>query len=149
MGDPVTLAWVSLAVAGAGTAAGIKQSKDAADAREKAQEEANAQADGKAAQQSRKEARQDRIRRAKILQGAENTGTTSSSGAVGAISSINTQGAATAGFNEGQRQLAKNASGFLQDAADSETKAQTAGAVGSFGASIFAQTGGFATIFNK
>lgn len=131
----------------------------AAEEGRKSQSEVKALNAQKAAGERRQQVREERVRRAKVEQGASNTGVSESSGEAGAISGLATQLGANIGTNLGQLQGANAISGFNQAAADFNTSAQNsmsdaAGAQNLFAlsGSIFNAAGGVGaikTIFNS
>ena len=88
------------------------------------QEASNAQ---QAAMESRQQIREERVRRAKILQGAQNTGTAMSSGEFGSIGSLSTNLSSNIGANRGALMRGQEISAFNQNAADFNLAAQNAG----------------------
>lgn len=126
------------------------RAEDAADAQRKAQSEQKAQNAQRAAMEQRQQIREERVRRAQILQQAENTGTTGSSGVLGATSNLSTNLSSNLGQNQALFSSAGRISDFNQQAADAQTgmlqaqnQGQMWGQVSSFGKSIFSQAGGF------
>ena len=123
----VTALYVAFA---ASTVYSIDQSEKARSSRNKAadkQKEAQAEQKASMAQQAaaerRSKIREERVRRARILQAGENTGTAGGSAEFGAMSGLATDLSANLGFNLGQLQSANNRSNLLQDAADFSTAA--------------------------
>lgn len=90
----------------------------AADKQKQAQQEQKAQLAQQAAAERRTKIREERVRRARILQAGQNTGTAGSSGEFGAMSGLATDLSSNLGFNLGQLQSANNRSDLLQGAAD-------------------------------
>lgn len=139
-----------------GAVEGIKARNDAKDAAGRAAEEQRKaraeQAAGNAATaaaEKRQQIREERVRRARILQGAENTGVEGSSGEMGAIGSLSTQLGANLGFNLGAIQRAENIGVFNQNAANAGTdlqnaqiNASNADSLFGIGASLFSKAGG-------
>lgn len=135
---------------------GIQSRKEAAanyasqaDEQRKAQGEQKALNFQQQAQERRNQVREERVRRAKLLQASENGGTADSSGEYGAMGSLATQLSSNLGINAGRAQAGANIGGYLQNAADFGTAAQQAvmGAqnwdqIGSFAGSIFSAAGG-------
>lgn len=120
---------------------------------EKSIQEQKAMNEQKAAEERRQQIREDRVRRAKIMQASENTGTAGSSGEVGAMNSLTTQLNTNIGSNQGSLMHMENINGYNQMAADWNQKSQEAlykaqESNALFGASmsIFNATGG-QTIF--
>lgn len=131
-------------VAAAGSAYQANQSrKDAAGERAKAENVNRAQRAQEAAQERRKLVREERVKRARILQAGANTGTEDSSGEYGALGGMATQLSSNLGFNAGTIARGRQASGFLQNAFDNEQDAQRWDSIGSVSSSIFSAAGGF------
>jgi len=80
----------------------------------------------KQAQEQRQMIREERVRRAQLLQMSENTGTTGGSGESGAISGMGTQLANNLGINQGLAEAGKRIGGYAQNAADFGFAAQSA-----------------------
>lgn len=119
----------------------------------KARNEERAQNYQQMAAERRSQVREERVRRARILQGAENSGSSGSSGEAGAIGGMATQLQANIGMNLGRAQSGNLISGYLQNAADFNTsaqqsgyKAQNADALFSLSQSIFGAAGGGAGV---
>src|SRR5574341_325386 len=98
----------------------------------------------KAAQEQRQQIREERIRRARILQASENTGVSESSGQVGAVSGLSTQLQTNLGFNEGMISSANRITEFQQNAADALGEADRWKQIGSLSQSIFSAAGTYA-----
>ena len=126
------------------TAYSIQQQQEARAEQKKAQKEQGAANAERAAAERRQQIREERIRRAQLEQSAANTGTTASSGAMGATGGLNTTLASNIGFNLAQVTHANNISTFNQRAASNMGKAQTAEQLGSLATSIFALSAGAA-----
>lgn len=125
----------------------------AADEQTKARQEQQAQNSAQAAAERRAQLREERIRRARILQASANTGVIGSSGEMGAGANLSTQLASNVGFNKGALQSANNISAYNQSAADFMNSAQNSmneanqwGQIGGLGMSIFQSAGGFNTL---
>lgn len=153
----VEIAAASLAVTAFGTAKSIESQKDArrdarraADEQRKIQQEqvaSNAQA---AAQERRQQIREERVRRAKIIQASMNTGVSGGSGEAGAVSGLATNLSSNLGANLGAIERGQRTSIFAQNAADfsfsAQQNSQRAGAWAQYagmGMSIFSAAGGF------
>lgn len=80
-----------------------------------------------AAMEARQQIREERVRRARVLQSAQNTGTAFSSGEFGALGSLSTGLSANMGANRGALQRGQQISLFQQNAADLNLDAQFAG----------------------
>lgn len=128
------LSGTTLAVAGAAAVSTIAsvsaqkdakgRARDAAASEDRARAEQKALAAGKAMNEQRQQIREERVRRARILQSAENTGVSESSGEAGAVGSLSTNLGTNLGFNAGALASAGRQGFFLQDAANSSRAAQ-------------------------
>lgn len=150
MGTGLEIAFYAL-VAGATVYSVDQQEKGrsaankAADRQKEAQQEQKAAQAQQAAQERRQQIREERVRRARILQAGENTGSESSSGEMGALGSLSTQLGANIGFNLGQISSAGRRSDLLQAGADFMTQSRgflTNAQYGQQAASIFGTLGG-------
>mgnify|MGYP003404086432 FL=1 len=92
----------------------------------KIRSEQKAENDASAANERRKQVREERIRRARIQQASQNTGTAGSSGEIGAVGGLSTTLSDNIGSNLGSLQRANNISIFAQNAADFDLKRQSA-----------------------
>ena len=133
--DPLTMAVVATMVVSTGVS--IKQQQEARGEQKKAQREQGAANAERAAAERRQQIREERIRRAQIEQAAANTGTTSSSGAMGATGGLSSTLASNLGFNLSQVTHAGNVSVFNQKSASALGKAQMAEQIGILSTSIF------------
>lgn len=79
---------ISLAVSAAGTIAGAVQARKASKARKRAQAISTAQGQIEDRVQRRRAAKQERLRRARLVQSSENAGAATSSGFIGAGSAL-------------------------------------------------------------
>src|SRR5690606_1636712 len=98
---------------------------------------------------------EERVRRARILQSAENTGVEGSSGEIGALGALSTNLGANLGFNASRLASSNRISAASQAAADYTSDANQNlananmwGQVSNFGSSIFNTAGGF-NVFNR
>ncbi len=147
---------IATAAVGVATAAyGASQQRDAArsarqdairgrNAQENAQGEQKAQAAAQQAEARRAQIREERVRRARILQSAENTGATDSSGAMGATAGLSTNLQSNLGRQAGAALSGERQSASLQQAADFDfsrqaqmTRSNTFGTVAQVGFNIF------------
>lgn len=154
------IAVASAFIGGVSAYNGIQSRKEAAsnysqqaDEQRKAQGEQKALSFQQQAQERRNQIREERVRRAKLMQASENSGTAGSSGESGALGSLSTQLSNNLGINAARAQAGANIGGYLQNAADFGTAAQnaiagaqTADAIGGFAGSIFSASGGYGTI---
>lgn len=163
MAAATTLAWVGLAVAAGGTALNYTQQrraqaaqKRAADDQRKGNAVQSAQQGQQAAQERRQQIREERIKRASILNSSENSGASGSSGEMGATGGMATQLGANLGANGSSILAGQQITGFaqssannMQSAASSQGRAQMFGQVAGIGSSMFGSAGGWQTIFGK
>ena len=160
MGFLIAAAIIGGTVAVAGTVNADKARKEAAESGRKAEAEGKKiQAEGKAnnaaqaAAERRSQIREERVRRARIMQSSENTGVDSSSGEAGALGSLATGLGSNIGSNLGRIASANRVSEYNQniatfqgDAQNSLFKAQKYDSMASLGSSIFSAAGGFGTL---
>jgi hypothetical protein len=140
----------------AASAYGMKRQQDAMQAARKDQKKASdvsaAETAAQRQQNIRDQVRQDRIRRAQIISDSANTGTTASSGEIGAVSSIGTQVASNVGsINRGANSQA-GYNNYMQGAANAQGSAQTWQAITgltSSAAGFAMNTRGFQSDFNR
>lgn len=109
-----------------------KEAKKAARAQEGIRNEENARNKSQQMVERRQQLREERIKRARVLQASQNTGTAASSGETGAISSLGTQLGSNLGFNQSMVRSGERMSIFAQQAADAQTRQGSAAALGSF-----------------
>jgi hypothetical protein len=121
---------VALGLMAVSTVAGIQQNHQAAKEQKKAREGQEGMQRGQQIEERRRAIREERIRRARILQQGENTGSDGSSGEYGALSSMATQLSSGIGYSEGRADQASQISKNLQNAADYSANAQNIGLVG-------------------
>jgi hypothetical protein len=121
-----------------------KNNARSADAQRKGQAEQAAGNAAQAASERRKQVREERVRRARIMQSSEASGTVGSSGETGGIGSLSTQLGANLGTNAGAIQRSVAIGDFSQQAADfsfqaqqSMGEAQKFQQLGQLGSSIF------------
>ena len=119
------------------------------------QAEQRAEQAARAAGERRQQIREERVKRSRIMQSSQNTGTGGSSGEAGALSSLSTQFGSNIGFNLGAKQTADSITGLNQEIADvsgayqqQASEPNNYGLVSQAGSSIFAASGGFNTLKN-
>lgn len=148
------VALISAVIGGVGTVASLKAQADSrssaaasADMQRRSQSEQKASTAAQQANDKRAQIREERVRRARILQSSENTGTDGSSGEAGAVGSIATQFFGNLGTGLGNAQTASNISNFQQSAANfnysTQKSQQEAGMfqqLGGLGSNIFQAT---------
>ena len=152
------IAGAAVAVYGASQQASARrEARDAAESSARKQDQIRAEQKaaqmGQAANEQRQQIREERVRRARIMQSAENTGSAESSGELGAIGVLSTNLSSNLGFNAGSVARGNRVSGLAQDAANLNFAGQAAaseaanmGQLASFGGSIFNAAGGFGGI---
>lgn len=120
----------------------------------KAREEQKAAQAAQSAAERRTQIREERVKRARLLQSGVNSGVTGSSGEAGASGGLSTQLNTNIGFNLGQQQAASNISDAGQNAADFLSSANSHivdanqwGQIGALSMNIFDRAGGFNSIF--
>jgi|LakMenEpi03Aug12_release.lakeMendotaPanAssembly.Ray.scaffolds.fasta_scaffold01034_67 hypothetical protein len=132
-----------------------RQQQEAATAEQrKARDEQKAAQAAQSAAERRTQIREERVKRARLLQSGVNSGVTGSSGEAGASGGLSTQLGTNIGFNLGQGQAASNISDAGQNAADflSSARSHTVdanqwGSIGALSMNIFEKSGGFNSIF--
>lgn len=137
-----------------------QQQSNARDARNAARSSADLQRQARAQQQAqnaqqqaearRAQVREERVRRARIIQSAENSGVSESSGALGAQGALSTnlssnlgQQAGAALSGEKQSNLLQGAADFNYSSQDKMAKSNLYGRVGQMGFNIFQKSIGF------
>lgn len=133
----VAVAVVSLAVTAAAAYEQSRQSKAAAKDRKEAAAVSQAEQAAQQNQNRRQQIREERVRRATILQSSQNTGVSASSGELGATSAL---GSLISGNLAGMNRQSRSAAGIgaaNQSAADADLKGAQWGAIGNFAGSIF------------
>lgn len=130
-----------IAVAVVSTAVSIDQGNKSRKAQEKARQEQRAQTAEESAKERRQQIREERVRRARMLQSAENSGVADSSGEVGALASLSTGLSENLGFSLNSEARGNAISDAQQNAANAAGRAQTSQAIGSLATSIFGQLG--------
>lgn len=152
-----TIAMVGLAVTAVGTAYNIysqsqaqNAAEDAANEQRKASAWDSARQTQQASAERRQQAREERIKRATILNQAANTGTNASSGATGAVMGMGSQLSSNMGTNQSMINSGQMITGFNQRAADFATsagnwnnQAQLGGQFASLGTGLFQGVGGW------
>lgn len=152
-----TIALVGLAVSGVGMIAqniqankSYRLQQEAAQEQQKAGAQQSAQNAQSAALERRQQVREERVRRAQILNQAELTGTSGGSGEAGAIGGMSQQLGSNMGVNQSSILRGQSISGFLQNSANLQTAAQRSqnigqmwGQIGQLGGTAFAQAGGW------
>ena len=139
--DPITLTAVAVGVGAASTIHSIQQQKKSAKNQKKAQQAQQRIQEVKAARERRKQVREAQVAQAQVEAGAQASGVTQTSAAVGGAGSIQTQLGSNLSFLDQVGELTQQTSIFNQRAASASSRAATSQAVaglGLQGASIFA-----------
>lgn len=148
----VTGTLIALGVAAGATAYSMQQAENAEDAQyeaaqeqKKAMQSQRAQNESQAMTERRRQLREERVKRARILATSQASGATASSGEVGALGSLSTELSSNLGFNAGALSNASDISIFNQKAADFTSEANKLGAE----SQMWGQVASFATSFAK
>lgn len=120
----------SLAVVATATAYNAYETRQASKEQDKVRAEQKAGNKAESMRERRMQIREERIRRAALLQSSEASGTTGSSGEIGSLGALATNLSSNVGMNLGRLQTADNISIFQQNAADHLNRGQTAQAIG-------------------
>lgn len=142
-----TSTYVAIAAVAASAAAGYeqrRQSKAAAKDQEEAAKTSQAEEMARQNETRRQQIREERIRRATIMQQSANTGVSASSGEIGAVSALGTQTAVNQASLSRQAMTAQDITNESQQAAQHELKGQEAAAIGSIAGSIFSYAAPYA-----
>ena len=137
----MSVAAAVVAVIGLGVS--VKSQADASKARKEGQAIQSAAQLNEDVAARRRAAREERIRRAQVMQAAENTGAGGSSKEIGAISSISQQTAAGISRQSGQQATAQGLGQVNQNLADAQTTQAIGGAMQQISGLIFSETGGW------
>lgn len=129
--DPISIALIGVAISAVSAGVGIvgniaaaNSSASAAAAQKNANAVTNAQAQVNQINSRRQAVREDRIRRAKILQASTNTGTNNSSGALGAVGDLTTNLADSNASSLGITNSNNAINSYNQQAQDFQSQAQ-------------------------
>ena len=131
------IAAAAVAVAAGSAYQANAQAKDAASERKKAGKVSQAEQQAKANEGRRQQIREERVRRASILQSSENTGVTASSGQLGSISALGSQVGGNVSSLNRQAESANAISGYNQSAANLDYKAGQTQQIGNFAGTVF------------
>jgi hypothetical protein len=138
---------IGAGVSAVGTIASISSSKKASKEQKRAQQLQQKRADISAQRERYQAVREARIRRGSLEAAAARTGTTATSGFAGGRAAIESGFAGNVAYSQQQQNLAGQVSQANISAADYQSQAATFGAIGGIGSTIFADAGGFKTIF--
>lgn len=131
---------IAAAALAATAAAGYEQrqqAKKAAKEQKEARAIAGAEQSAQQMEGRRQQLREERVRRAQILQASENTGVTASSGALGSVSALGTSTGANVASLSRQANSATGISAASQRAANADLRGQEAAAIGGITSSVF------------
>jgi len=131
------IAAAAVAVAAGSAYAGHQQAAAAAEDQKDAQDIATNEQRAASEQQRRQQIREERVKRASIIQASQNTGVSSSSGELGSLSVLNTSTGISMSNIERSTQSAGLISKEMQSAAGHQLQGQNISAVGSVAGSIF------------
>lgn len=126
------IAGVALATTAYSISEQKSEAKKAARAQTQIRNEENAKNKAQQMVERRQQLREERIKRARVVQAAQNTGTAASSGETGAVSSLGTQLGSNLGFNQSMIRSGERISIFAQQAADAQTRQGNAAMLGQF-----------------
>lgn len=121
----VALAVISTAVSYVGQQKAQSQANDARDKQRQANDQQKAQQTQNAADERRAQIREERVKRARVMQASSNDGSGNSSGLFGSIASLQTQLSSNVGSNLGRIQSANTISDLSQEAANSMFASQS------------------------
>ena len=130
----------ALAVAAGSAYQAQKQSKEAASERKKASNISRAEGESQSAENRRQQIREERVRRATIMQSSENTGVTASSGELGSLSVLGSQVGGNIANISRQDFSAGAITNLNQSAANADYKANQAAQIGQFAGTVFGMT---------
>jgi hypothetical protein len=145
MGVEIAIAVVSLAVTAAAAYEQSQAASSAAKDRKKAAQISQAEQAAQAQQSRRSQVREERVRRATILQSSQNTGVSQSSGELGASSAL---GSLISGNLAGAARQQNSSTGIgaaNQSAANADIQGAQWGAIGNFAGSVFGMAASAAT----
>lgn len=138
-----TIVAVSALAIAAGSAYQQSQAaKSAAKDRKEAGRVAQAEQAAQANQSRRAQVREERVRRATVLQSAQNTGVSQSSGEIGATSALGSLIGGNLASGSRQANSAAGIGSLSQSAANSDVRGAQWGAIGSFAGSVFGMAAG-------
>lgn len=131
----------AVVISGASAYESSRQAKSAAKKEKEAGKVAAAEQAAQQTAQTRAQIREERVRRAQILQSSENTGVTGSSGALGSTGALQTTVGANLASASRQTNAANAITGLQQKAADFRSQAAQTQAIGSFASSAVSAGG--------
>ncbi|SPF82139.1 hypothetical protein [Pseudomonas phage GP100] len=131
-----------VAVAAVAVAAGSmymssQEAKAAAKDRKQASQVSQAESAAQRNQNRRQQVREERVRRAQIMQGSQNTGVSQSSGELGATSALGTLISSNVATQSRQQNSSDAIASWNQRAADSDLASQQWSGIGSIAGSVF------------
>lgn len=144
------IAGVALATTAYSISEQKSEAKKAARAQTQIRNEENARNKSQQMVERRQQLREERIKRARVIQAAQNTGTAASSGETGAVSSLGTQLGSNLGFNQSLIRSGERMSIFAQQASDAQGRQNNAAMLGSLAISAAPLASSFGeSIFGK
>lgn len=131
-----------VAVAAVAVAAGSmymssQEAKAAAKDRKQASQVSQAESAAQRNNNRRQQVREERVRRAQIMQGSQNTGVSQSSGELGATSALGTLISANVATQSRQQNSSDAIASWSQSAADNDLSSQQWAGIGSIAGSVF------------
>lgn len=137
------IASVALATTAASGYMQYQAAGEAADAQREGQAISGAQQQIQQRRSQRQSVREERIRRAQIMQASESTGVAGSSSEAGALGALGTMSATNRANVQGGTLAAQGITRASQRAADAQQSSNMWGTIGGVGGSIFTAAGGF------
>lgn len=131
------VAGAALAVAAGSAYSQAQAAKESASERKKAGRVTQAENAASSAENRRQQIREERVRRATILQSSENTGVTASSGQLGAMSALGAQVGNNISNINRQESSANTITNLNQSAANADYRGSQAAQIGSFAGTVF------------
>ena len=127
-----------------GTVSSVDQQRKSRNAQLDSQRVQRAGNAAQAAEERRRLVREERVKRARILQASENSGVAGGSGEAGATSSLGTNLSSNLNFNSGAIDRGEQLSIFQQNSIVAQSKSALYSTLGNTASSIFSAAGGIA-----
>lgn len=134
------VAAAALAVAAGSAYTQAQEAKSAASDRKKAGKIQQAENQASSNESRRQQIREERVRRASILQSSQNTGVSASSGQLGSISALGSQVGGNVSNISRQETSAGAITNLNQSAANADFRGNQAAQIGSFAGTVFSLT---------
>lgn len=150
MAVSTTTALIASAVVAAGSAySQHRQGQKAADAQKEASRIGSNQAQIEQQAQRRQAVREERIRRAQILQASETSGTAGGSGETGSVGALGSLTASNLASSHSADRTSARLTSLGNRVASANQRANTAGAVGSVAGTVFSNLGGTTALMDS